>query len=258
MNPAPAARSAVVFDLDGTLVDPAGAITNGIAEALAAHGVPVPSQQVLDAMIGPPLATSVAAVPGVRPEDVQSIIDHYRAGYLAHGMADSRVYPGIVDLLEDLGRRGIARAVATSKPVDMARRLLRIQGLDGLFETVHGADPDEAKPHAGKAAIVAEALAALGLAEVGPEERGRRAVMVGDRYFDIEGAHAHGLPCIGVEWGYAPEGELAAADADAVVSEAGALRAALGRLLPDLGDPADHGEADEAPAVAGTGSEEAH
>ncbi|WP_309081982.1 HAD hydrolase-like protein [Zhihengliuella sp.] len=257
MNPAPAARSAVVFDLDGTLVDPAGAITTGLAEALAAHGVPVPTQQVLDAMIGPPLATSVAAVPGVRPEDVQSIIEHYRAGYLAHGMAASRVYPGIVDLLEDLGRRGVARAVATSKPVDMARRLMRIQGIVGLFETIHGADPDEAKPHAGKAAIVGEALTALGLAEIDPEERGRRAVMVGDRYFDVEGAHAHALPCIGVEWGYAPEGELAAAGADAIASDAEALRTALGRLLPDAVGLASAAESGDAPAVAGTGSEEA-
>lgn len=214
---------AVLFDLDGTLVDPAGAITEGIRAAVLRHGLADPGTERLDTMVGPPLALSLMELPGMTAELLPSVIADYRAEYAAHGMAASRVYPGMAELLDGLRSSGVRLAVATSKPIDIARRLLEVQGLAGKFDAIHGAVANETAPRAGhgKEDIVAAALAALGTA---PGE----TVMVGDRHYDVTGAAANGLECIGVSWGYAPQGELAAAGAAAVVGSAAELGAKLG------------------------------
>ena len=213
----------MIFDLDGTLVDPAGAITGGIADALRAHDVEVPSREVLNAMVGPPLATALKSVPGLDEERIPSIISRYRTAYWDKGMAESQLYPGIHDLLVWLGENGVRCAVATSKPQPMAERLLTIQGIAGFFEAIHGADIDETVPHASKGPIVAAALDSLGMGHMSLEQRRKQAVMVGDRIFDVDGARANGLRCIGVRWGYAPENELEDAGTDVVVATAGEL-----------------------------------
>lgn len=228
--------TAVIFDLDGTLVDPAGAITGGIAAALEAHGIGVPDEQTLKSFIGPPLAASLKALPGVTEELVPRLIEHYREGYMREGMASSQVYPGIRSLLETLGQEGHLLAVATSKPEPQALRLLEIQGLLEHFDAVSGSDPDETIPHTSKGPIIASALERLG---AGAE---LSAVMVGDRRFDVEGAARQGLPCIGVTWGYAPDGELQEEGAASVVSTAGQLHAEIGRLLEAEETPAEMDE----------------
>lgn len=218
--------TAVIFDLDGTLVDPAGAITGGIAAALEAHGIEVPDEQTLKSFIGPPLAASLKALPGVTEELVPRLIEHYREGYIREGMAASVVYPGIRELLEALRAEGALLAVATSKPEPQAVRLLEIQGLLDLFDVVSGSDPDETIPHTSKGPIIASALERLPQAGV-PSPK----VMVGDRKFDVEGAARNTMPCIGVTWGYAPEGELEAHGAAAVVSSAEELRRQIAEQL---------------------------
>ena len=230
---------AVLFDLDGTLVDPAGAITLGIVHALGVHGIEIPDQEVLDSFVGPPLATSLASLPGVTEAMIPSIVEEYRQRYLAEGMQASRVYPGIEDLLRTLNAAGVVCAVATSKPTGLAERLLSIQGIRDHFAAVAGSPEDESIPHAGKGPILGAALEAIGLepadgplAETSPQAK---VVMVGDRIFDVDGAAAHGLSCIGVRWGYAPAGELEQAGARPIVSTAERLEAALvdaGILVP--------------------------
>lgn len=222
---------AVLFDLDGTLVDPAGAITLGIVHALNVHGIEIPDREVLDSFVGPPLATSLANLPGVTEALIPSIVEEYRQRYLAEGMAASRVYPGIEKLLGTLTAAGVVCAVATSKPTGLAERLLEIQGIREHFAAVHGSAEDESIPHAGKGPILGAALEAIGLdpaagplAETAPEAS---VVMVGDRIFDVDGAADHGLRCIGVRWGYAPAGELEEAGAYPIVSTVEQLEDAL-------------------------------
>ena len=222
---------AVIFDLDGTLVDPAGAITLGIAHALEVHGIEVPDQEVLNSFVGPPLASSLASLPGVTEAIIPSIVEEYRQRYLSEGMQASRVYPGIEKLLRQLNAAGVICAVATSKPTGLAERLLSIQGIREHFAAVHGSHEDESIPHVGKGPIVGAALAAVGLdPEIGPiatTSPQAKVVMVGDRIFDVDGAAAHGLGCIGVRWGYAPTGELEQAGADPIVDTTEGLHGAL-------------------------------
>lgn len=219
---------AAIFDLDGTLVDPAGAITGGLAAALQTHGIDSPGEETLKSFIGPPLATSLKALPGVTEELIPKLIEHYRDEYIRAGMAASEVYPGIKELLTDLREQGYALAVATSKPGPQAVRLLQIQGLYDLFDAVAGSDPDESIPHTSKGPIIAEALEKLGLPT--DEHTPEGVVMVGDRKFDVEGAARHGIPCIGVTWGYAPVGELQDEGAAVIVGSAQELAEQISHL----------------------------
>ena len=211
-------RLLVLFDLDGTLVDPEGAITGGIAEALRTVGLPVPAADDMRRMVGPALVRSLVDIAMVPQDRVDEVIAVYRAGYRARGMAESRPYPGIVSAVQSLAERGHVVAVATQKPGRLARELLDVQGMAQLFSSIHGA-PDDGQAAAlldGKRTIIAAALA---------EHEGSydRALMIGDRLHDIEGAAANRLDCIAVEWGFGSEQEFAAAQPAAIVSSAEGL-----------------------------------
>lgn len=224
-------RPAVLLDLDGTLVDPAGSITGGIATTLAELGLPVPGPERLRALVGPPLREGLRSLDGVTEENLPVLIRDYRAGYRDHGMAASVVYPGIREVLEDLGRDHDL-VVATSKPVSGARQLLRVQGLDHHFVAICGSSDDETvpiPPGGTKVQAMAEALAAVGMTG----DRPRHAVMVGDRHFDLDGAAHHGVPGIGVLWGFGDRAELTAAGADALCGSAAELPALCRRLLDE-------------------------
>ncbi len=227
--------SVVLFDLDGTLVDPAGGITGGLQHALAAMDLPVPGLDVLNSVIGPKLADALVNLLGVPADKVEGVIAAYRGWYAETGMAMSVVYPGIEDLLAQLKGDGVYLAVATQKPEPLAKTLLAHHGLAGYFHAIRGSHSNESlKPgdpgyRSGKTEIIAAALAAasamaavdmaavdMAAVETGPGTR-FDAVMVGDRHQDVHGATNNGLECIGVGWGFAAEGELAAAGVAAVV-----------------------------------------
>ncbi len=213
----------VIFDLDGTLVDPAGGITDGIAAALVASGLPVPDPDLLDAMIGPKLSDSLLSVAMVPAEMLDDVIRRYRQYYLATGIAQSRLYPGIKTVLEAFVQEGRPIAVATQKPEGLAQIVLQHHGIASLFQSIRGSSDNESSTDGpiGKAGIIAGALADLST---------QHAVMVGDRAQDVAGAIANGLDCIGVGWGFAPDGELDEAGAVSVVEDTVAMVAAIERL----------------------------
>ncbi|WP_422936473.1 HAD hydrolase-like protein [Sinomonas sp. P47F7] len=233
----------VIFDLDGTVVDPAGSITGGIAHALDVHGLPVPDGATLDSMVGPPLLESLGRLADVPAEVMPAVVHSYRQRYISEGMAASRPYPGIPELLDRLRAAGYHLAVATQKPEGLAKKLLGIHDLDRRFHSIHGAPDDETLPPLtdGKASIVAAALTVNHAA-------GSRAVMIGDRRHDAAGAAANGIPCIGVRWGFAEPGELEALDLAARVANTREAGDAVERLLPLDG---------HVQAAAGSGTAEA-
>ena len=214
----------MIFDLDGTLVDPAGGITEGIASALRGLGLPVPGQDLLDAMIGPKLSDSLLNVAKVPADRLEEVVRRYREYYVATGIAQSRLYPGIRDILETFAEAGRPVAVATQKPQRLAHKVLAHHGIDGFFHAIHGSADDETAVDGvplGKTEIIAAALRDLDT---------QHAIMVGDRAQDVSGAIANGLDCIGVVWGFAPDGELEDAGSVAVVSTGEELVAVIERL----------------------------
>lgn len=198
----------VLWDLDGTILDPAGAITGGIAGALTQCGFPVPEN--LDRFVGPPLGESLRRFTDVPEEHIAHVVSVYRKGYLTEGLRLSRVYPGVREELARLAALGVRQAVATQKPEHIAVEVVRRFELSEYFATVSGAADDLARPVSGRAAlhdkpaIIGEALRRLGVIDPDPA----RTVMIGDRRYDAEGARAHGLDCVGAAWGFGEPGEL--------------------------------------------------
>lgn len=211
--------TAVLLDLDGTITDSAPVITGSIAEALAAHGYPVPPAQDLVQFVGPPIRVGLMQVGGVAEHDVPEVVATYRSLYTRR-MHDVEVYPGVRELIADLHAAGVPLAVATSKMRAFAVDILEHADLASAFTVICGASADESR--SAKADVVVDAL--TGLRHAGVDVSG--AVMVGDRHHDVDGAAAHGVPTLLVAWGYAQPGE--AEGAHAVVQDADALRALLG------------------------------
>ncbi|SCX39612.1 phosphoglycolate phosphatase [Klenkia marina] len=206
-----------LFDLDGTLVDSAPGIHASVRVAAARLGLPEPTSDQLTAMVGPPLQDGFATVLGLDLPDVDRAVAAYRAHYAAGAMFDAPLYPGVPELLAQLRSEGQLLAVATSKPVEFARRILDHVGLGEAFDSVHGATLDGRVRH--KQQVVARALA--------EHPDGAQPVLVGDRAQDVVGARVHGLPCVGAGWGPARPGELAQAGAAVVVATPAEVPAAL-------------------------------
>ena len=212
--------TAVLFDLDGTIVDSASGITDSLAHTYQRLGLPVPSPTKMLEWVGPPIMDSFRDLAGLDPEESLRALEIYRNHYLGSGNAFAPAYPGIVDVLSAIADAGIPLSLATSKPEGTARAMLGQLGVAELFTEITGSTDDETRSR--KADVVAEALRRLaaGGADVS------RPVMVGDRRHDIEGAAEHDVPTIFVTWGYgAPEETVGAI---AVVDTPAELLAALG------------------------------
>jgi len=188
----------IIFDLDGTISDPLEGIAASVNHALIHHGQEPVSEQRVAAFIGPPLEKMLTTFSGVRQKrELASYIARYRDHYGKEGYARNRLYPGMIPLLRDLKKQGLALGLCTSKRSDFAARILELFQIEHLFEFVNGGDIGVSKT---------EQLA--GLLETG--QIGRDAIMIGDRAVDLEAAQRNGLPGIGVLWGYGSREELSA------------------------------------------------
>ena len=198
---------AILFDLDGTIIDSRVPFVTSVNYTLAAHGRPQREAAELVHHLGPPTLVTFTELFGDDEQLLNSALATYRGHYNRTSTATTLVYPGVRELLQSLHGR-VPLAVATSKVGTSAAALLEHLGLTGLFDVIHG--PLESALADPKAVTIAETLAEL----AGPQ----RPVMVGDRRYDVEGAAAHGVPTIGVLWGAGSEQELRAAGAAALVA----------------------------------------
>jgi phosphoglycolate phosphatase len=214
----------VIFDFDGVLIDSRIAVSHCMNRALAAHGLPERAPEELYRYIGPPTVSAFSELVGEPPDSplVRAFIRSYRACYAETALANTQVFAGIPETLEALAAEH-RLAVATSKPLVFAEELLRGLGLRERFAAVAGPEFDAADD---KTATLAAALSALGPT---------RAVMVGDRSFDMVAANAHGIPGLGVAWGIGSRAELEHAGATRIVAAPGELPAAVADALAAVG-----------------------
>jgi phosphoglycolate phosphatase len=194
---------AVVFDLDGTLVDTLDDLWLALNSALDHHGLPPASLDVVLANVHGGLAeTARAALSSVDRSAIcpDEPVDTYQKHYRLRGHAGSRLYPGARDFLERCNRRRQAIAICTNKPTADARDLLSLMGVAGYFDVVVGIDAcGAAKPDPAPLQLVLEQL------DCAPVE----AVFIGDSVIDAQCAKGAGVPFLLHEAGYGADAALA-------------------------------------------------
>ena len=197
----------ILFDLDGTLTDSGEGIINCATLALNHFGLPIPDRETMRVFVGPPLDETFIKF-GVPADKTDEAIAVYRSRYTTIGKFENYPYPGVEQLLQRLCSDGHRLFVATSKPEGMSVEILEKFGLAQYFEMICGATLDGSRSK--KADIISYLLERSGGAD--------NAIMVGDTAYDVIGAKAHGMPAVGVSWGYGKADDMASAGAMAIAS----------------------------------------
>ena len=210
---------AILLDLDGTLVDSKPGIVASYDATLRDLGhVPDPDFD-LTFVIGPVLSDVIGIVLAHYGDTrVGNAILAYRRHYADVGVLGATPYKGIASLLPTLTAAGSSLFLATSKHTTFAIQILELLDFARHFTGIYGSEPDGARDN--KPELIADILKSHQLEPT-------RTVMVGDRRYDIAGAHANKLRSIGVLWGYGGRRELEDAGADAIVASAEELEAIL-------------------------------
>ncbi len=215
------ARSVVVFDLDGTLIDSADAVVETAVAAYLAHDLAAPDREAVRQGIGTPLA-DMLALGGVHPSLNAAVTQTYRELYRPIAERLEQPFDGIVALLQDLRSQGLRLAIATGKSQFGADRGALDHGLLPYMGAVIGMDGTRrGKPHPD---ILLTALAGLGATSTD-------AVMVGDTTFDLDMARNIGVPAIAVTWGVHSIERLQGSRPDAVAHSVDELAAAIEAAL---------------------------
>lgn len=203
--------TAILFDLDGTLIDPFNGITKSVQYALHSFGIEEDNLQNLKKFIGPPLSDSFREYYGFSKEKALLAVEKYRELFSTQGLFDCTLYPNVVSTLQTLYSSKITLLLATSKPTVFAQKILDHFSLSHYFSFVAGAELNGIRGK--KDEVIAYALAHNN------EANPLNCLMVGDRKYDILGAKTHGIPSIGVTYGYAEKNELEEAKPDYYINE---------------------------------------
>ena len=189
---------AILFDVDGTLIDSAPGIINTLQEVFEKMGVDVTNVN-LRRYLGPPLRRSFGEH-FTDPAKIEEAAELYRASYAVKGSHEGSLYPGVPEMLHRLKNAGLILCTATSKPTAVVTPILEEQGIVGYFDFIGGASMDETRDT--KTAVVRYVLEQ-------PLMQGKRVLMVGDRNDDMRGAADCALDAAGALYGYGSREELA-------------------------------------------------
>ncbi len=193
---------AYLFDLDGTLTDSREGLFSSFRAALNGLAIADRSDEELDRFLGTPLPEMFRTLkPSVSKKEIATGIDAFRSAYETEGITRNRLYPGVMEMLEAVARRGASAWIVTSKPEHYAIQVVRDLGLSRHVRGVVGAGLDETDS---KGELIARALVEAKLA-------GKDALMLGDRFYDVVGALENGVLPVGALWGYGTYEELHAA-----------------------------------------------
>jgi phosphoglycolate phosphatase len=205
---------AVVFDLDGTLLDSYGGIREALNPVLVHYGKPTVTVEQTRFMVGEGLPRLIEKAVG--PEAVEEGVRLFRQRYRETALTGSKLIHQAEEMMVELVRRGISMAIASNKPAQFSMQILEALGIAGRFAFVGG--PDIGFPPKPDPAMAFAALAAMGSR---PEE----TLFVGDMPIDVQTARAAGMPVVVLPSGSSTREELVAAEPDAILER-------LGELLP--------------------------
>lgn len=191
----------VIFDFDGTVADTGEGILKSLQYSFIAMGDPAPDLSDLEKFIGPPVYYSYTTFYGISEDRVDLYVKKYRERYSKKGIYESKVYDGIIELINSLKEKGIKVGIASSKPERLIYAVSDYLEITDLFDAIVGVKSDNSK-HSSKAGLISQAMK-----DMGADDQSK-VLMVGDRCFDIDGAHEAGIKCCGALWGFGSEVEF--------------------------------------------------
>lgn len=183
---------AVIFDLDGTLIDSSEGIVHAAEEAMEALGYPEMSRDELTSYIGPPIGNSIIERNGFGETELKKFNSVFRELYKNKYLMEAEIYPGIEKLLQDIGQTAFV-GIATNKRRDYATVLLDNLGMSRMCDEIQGLDAEE---RLGKRDLIENCIKASGA-----EDR-RRIVVIGDTRTDMCAARECAVDFIGVTFGF--------------------------------------------------------
>lgn len=198
--------SHIVFDLDGTLTDNTVGISNSILYTLKKMQIDGYSEDVLDQFIGPPLQLGFKNVFNMNEKEVEIAIGFFREYYSENGWTENVLYPGVLEMLEELNQAGMKMYIATAKYEKFAQKIIAHFELDKYIIQLKGAD------YSGRKAI--KTILVSNLLESQQITPSAEIVMVGDTVYDIIGGKENGLSTIAVSYGFGKVPDLQKAKPD--------------------------------------------
>jgi len=195
----------ILFDLDGTITDSFEGITKCVQYALKTQGIEVKDLNELRPFIGPPLKYSYQKYYGFDDKITEFLIEKYRERFDKIGIFENKVYPGVEECLKNLKENGYSIALASSKPEEACKRILKKHGLDGYFDEIVGATLDGSIST--KKEVLKEVFKRMQIID------SKECILIGDTIFDVEGAKEAGMECIGVSYGFGERTEMEKAGA---------------------------------------------
>ena len=200
-------KDILLFDLDGTIIDSQDGILNAVQHTLSQYGIKE-SKKNLYCYIGPPILDSLIHFHHFSLKEAQLAVPIYREYYAQHGMKQNPLFPGVWDMLQIFLQKGKKLAIATSKPVEVAVPILEDLKLTPFFHFIGGSSLSGERPH--KSDVIRHVIDRL------PVQDLSKAVMIGDRCYDIAGAKKVGISSVGILYGYGSRKELEEAGADQI------------------------------------------
>lgn len=185
---------AILFDLDGTIIDSSEGITKSTQYALKSFGIKEDDLDKLRVFIGPPLSDSFMKYYNFNEKDAQAAVTKYRERYKPIGVFECKLYPHVKECLKALKDKGYVTGIASSKPEEMCKIILNHLGISELFDEVVGATED------GRIGTKKQVLDEL-FRRWKDYDRSE-VILVGDTIFDIEGANQAEIDSCGVSFGF--------------------------------------------------------
>lgn len=198
--------SNLLFDFDGTLFDTSQGIFHSMQKVADFYKLDA-DEKVFARMIGPSLQESFTTIFNLPESEVPNAIKIYREYYAKKGMFEVKPYDGIFDFIKKVRQKGKKIFVATSKPELFTKQILESLNLLDNFDFVGGADMAE-KDRITKVDVINYVLTENHI------EDKDSVLMIGDRSYDINGAHEAGLKACGILWGFGNLEEMQACNAD--------------------------------------------
>ncbi len=194
----------IAFDLDGTLSDPSHGLIQGFVYCFKKLGIAYDSEESLRKYIGPSLFEEWQEDFGFTPDEADNAIEVFREYYNIYGWWDNTLYCGVPEMLGELKKAGKKLVLATSKPLDTAKKILELFSLTEYFDFIGGAVSHQNDQ---KWQVLNWALTSVGVNINDPKQR-EKCILVGDRKYDAEGARICGIDSLGVMYGHGTEDEM--------------------------------------------------